>query len=376
MKKIKILTVFGTRPEVIKLAPFIKEVQADADCISVTCATTQHNELQHEVLNLFKIKADYDLDVMKDGQDLIYITEVVLNRIRKVLQDEKPDFVVVQGDTTTAFTAALSAFYCKIPVVHVEAGLRTGNIYYPYPEEMNRILLSRIASLHMAPTQKAVDNLAKEGDFTSVFKVGNTIVDAVDWVIKNHPPEDLKIQEILKRDEKKVLVTVHRRENFGEPLKKICTAIIELSYKYPECIFIWPVHPNPNVKKYVHETMGNMRNVILLEPISYFDLINVLNKSDLILSDSGGIQEEACILGKNIIILRNETERPEVVESGFGVLAGADSDKIQSYFKKMIVLNESAKDHTLKHVFGKPGVSLEILSLIKKSYQNNDFLTI
>lgn len=369
MQKIKILTVFGTRPEVIKLAPFIKAVEADTDCISVTCATTQHNKLQHEVLNLFKIKADYDLDIMKDNQDLFHITETVINRIKVVLEAEAPDFIVVQGDTSTAFSAALAGFYKKIPVVHIEAGLRTGNIHYPYPEEMNRILLSRVASFHMVPTQRAVENLKNEGIKENVFKVGNTIVDSIEWILKHNPGKNSDVQQLLQLKGQKILVTVHRRENLGEPLKEICASIVDLARKYPECQFVWPVHPNPNVKQHVHASMDKIKNIFLMDSISYSDLICILNNSSLILSDSGGIQEEACILGKNILILRNETERPEVVECGLGVLVGTDSIKIRAYFETIIGQNNYQGKTSANNVFGKPGVSKNILSIIKNSYK-------
>lgn len=367
MHKLKFLTVFGTRPEVIKLAPLIKAVEADQDCVSITCATTQHRELQNNFLDLFSITADYDLKIMEEGQDLFHITETVLNRIKLVLLAEKPDFTVVQGDTTTAFAAALSCFYLKIPVVHVEAGLRTGNLHYPFPEEANRTLISRMASLHMAPTQKAVDNLAEEGIVENVFKVGNTIVDSVDWVINNHSTQDPKIQEILKRSPKNVLITVHRRENFGEPLKEICVAIKDLASKYQDYSFIWPVHPNPNIRKYVEENLSNISNLFLLEPVSYGDLVCMIRDSAVILSDSGGIQEEACILGKNILILRNETERPEVVEAGFGVLVGADREKIFTHFSQFVHERDTLSTNAISHgIYGAPGVSKNILSQIKE----------
>ncbi len=366
MNKIKILTVFGTRPEVIKLAPFVKAIEVDSDCISLTCATTQHKELQNDVLNLFDIQVDHDLEIMQEGQDLFHITESVLHRIKPILSIEEPNCIVVQGDTTTAFAAALSGFYCKIPVVHIEAGLRTGNMYSPYPEEMNRCLISRIATLHMAPTQIAVNNLAEEGIIQNVFNVGNTIVDSVQWILKNFSVTPF-VEDIIKTKRKIILITVHRRENFGEPLKEICTAISTLSKEYPEFLFVWPVHPNPNIRNYVYDAMANLSNVILSDPISYAELISLLNISHLTLSDSGGIQEESCILGKNIIILRKETERPEVIELGFGILVGSDQGKILSAFGKLI--NYSKKKH-LSDVYGKPGVSELILFKIKEFCNN------
>lgn len=364
MKKIKILTVFGTRPEVIKLAPFIKVVEDDDDCISIACATTQHKELQNDVLNLFNIKVEHDLDVMVEGQDLFHITESILNRIKTVLDLEKPDYTVVQGDTTTAFAAAMSSFYRQIPVVHIEAGLRTGELYHPYPEEANRSLISRIAAMHMAPTERAVTNLAHEGIEKNVFNVGNTIVDAVNWILGKDYAETAMVRDLLQGSQKKILITIHRRENFGDSLKEICSALTLLTKKYSDCCFIWPVHPNPNIKNYVYETMKDISNLKLIKPVSYNELIKLLHACSLILSDSGGIQEEASILGKKIIVLRNETERPEVIDAGFGVLAGADSKNIISNFDNCIK-NPSSPNDIKKEIYGKPGVSERILSEIK-----------
>ncbi|MDF3033456.1 MAG: hypothetical protein K0R76_410 [Alphaproteobacteria bacterium] len=368
MQKLKILTVFGTRPEVIKLAPFIKAVEADLECVSVTCATTQHRELQNNFLDLFHISPHHDLGVMVDGQDLFHITESVISQIKKVFDDEKPDFTVVQGDTTTSFAAALASFYKEIPVVHIEAGLRTRNIYRPYPEEANRAMTSRIASLNMAPTETAMANLAQEGITANAFKVGNTIVDAVDWILQAKTIHSAIIKKVLQAKQKKVLITIHRRENFGLPLQEMCFAIREISLKYPDYLFIWPVHPNPNLNSYVHTTMKNIPNMCLIEPVSYVDLISLLKESSIILSDSGGIQEESFILEKRIIILREETERPEVVDSGYGVLAGHDKDVICGYFEKIIEEGQTflGKQHP-EEVYGKPGVSKNILSKIKSS---------
>lgn len=366
MQKLKILTVFGTRPEVIKLAPFIKAVEADLECISVTCATTQHRELQNDILNLFKIKPDYDLDIMMQGQDLFHITNILLEKIKFVLNSENPDLIIVQGDTTTTFAAALAGFYKKIPIVHIEAGLRTGNIYGPFPEEANRSLVSRIATFHMAPTQNAVDNLASEGISENVFMLGNTIVDSVHWGLENFVPQNEFIKEKIESSEKKILITVHRRENFGKPLTNICASIKDLCTLYPEHTFIWPVHPNPNIKTIVYETLQNIHNLHLIEPLPYSDLLLLVKSCCLILSDSGGIQEEACILGKKIIILREETERPEVVEAGFGVLAGADREKIYHSFKELTNKIDKSPEETAHNIYGLPGISENILLKIKE----------
>jgi len=367
MKKMKILTVFGTRPEVIKLAPFIKAVEADNACLSITCATTQHKELQDDVLKLFDIIPHYNLDIMREDQDLFFVSGTILARIKLVLEKEFPDFVVVQGDTTTAFISALSAFYYKIPVVHIEAGLRTGNMYGPFPEEINRNLISKIASFHMAPTLRAVENLARENVHHHVFHVGNTIVDAVETVLSSFSISS-NIQKLLDNSKNIILITVHRRENFGEPLQEVCEAIHQLSQIFSDMSFIWPVHPNPNIKNYVTQSRSFLPNVHLIEPVSYSDLVLLLNNSDLILTDSGGIQEESCILGKQILILRNETEREEVIESGLGELVGTSQEKIISAAKK-ILSRPTEECNTFKNIYGLPGVSQKILEIMKSYHQ-------
>ncbi len=305
---------------------------------------------------------------MQEGQDLFYITEKILSGLKGILAIEKPDYIVVQGDTTTAFSAALAGFYQKIPVVHIEAGLRTGNIYSPYPEEANRSLISRIATLHMAPTQMAVENLVKEGIAKNVFKTGNTIVDSVYWVLANFIQKNEFIKKKVASPENKVLITVHRRENFGEPLKDICNTICDLCKQYPEYSFIWPVHPNPNIKLVVHELLKSVPNLYLIEPLSYADLLFLINASSLIISDSGGIQEEACILGKNIIILREDTERPEVVDAGYGLLAGSNRKMIFESFDKFLkIFKKPVKSKGSKEIYGAQGVSKNILLKIKES---------
>ncbi len=366
-KQIKILTVFGTRPEIIKLAPFIKAVESDPECLNITCATTQHRELQNEVLDLFNIKPHYNLDIMRENQDLSYISCAVLNGVTSIFTQEKPDFVVVQGDTTTAFASALAAFYQKIPVIHIEAGLRTGNISSPFPEEANRALISKIATLHMAPTEIAKENLSKEGIVHNVFMVGNTIVDSVDWGLKNFVPNNEFIKHTIKNSKRKILITVHRRENFGKPLEEICSAIEELCKKYPEIDFIWPVHPNPNVTMVVRDTLQQISNLYMTKPLSYDALLNLINHSCVLISDSGGIQEEASILGKKIIVLREKTERMEVIEAGIGTLVGSNKERIITEAHK--VLSESKNHIDMRNIYGIPGVSQEILEKIKEFHQ-------
>lgn len=359
----KVLIVFGTRPEVIKLAPLIRALKQDPDCQGITCATTQHRELQNDILSLFRITPDYDLDIMQEGQDLFHITAAILHKIKGVLIAEKPDYVIVHGDTSTAFTAALAAFYQKIPVVHIEAGLRTGKLHSPFPEEANRSLISRIATLHMAPTHQAVQNLHQEGLVHNVHLVGNTIVDAVHWTLQNCPPENQYVAECLRSGKRNVLITVHRRENFGDPLSQICSAIQKICRDYPDINFIWPVHPNPNIHAIVQGSLQNIYNLSLITPLCYSDLLWIIQSSSLILSDSGGIQEEACILGKAIIVLREETERPEVIENGFGVLVGSDPYKIYSEFTKRIDSQQTLSSQ----VYGKPGVVNAIIDQMKKN---------
>ena len=361
MKKIKILAVVGTRPEVIKVAPLIMAAKEFSEIDLRLCVTSQQRELQNEALSLFKIKAEYDLDIMVPNQDLYHITEKVLSGLKTILDEFQPNYIVIQGDTTTAFAASLAGFYNKIKVAHLEAGLRTYDKYSPFPEEVNRQLISRIADLHFAPTHKAVSYLKKEGIKKGIYKVGNTIVDSVTWGVSNFK-SNLKY---LNRDLKKVLITVHRRENFGQPLLEICQAVLELSQLYPEIKFIWPVHPNPNVKNVVNSKLKGIANVILEEPLLYSDLLMLINQSDVILSDSGGIQEESCILGKKIIILRNDTERPEVVESGFGKLAGSDIKKIRDMF---IIAIRSSKKSKVKNLYGEEGVSKKILNIIIRDF--------
>ena len=365
--KTKIFTVFGTRPEVIKLAPFIKAVEKDTECISVTCATTQQRELQNDILALFKITPDYDLDIMKSNQDLAYITNATITGITDIIEKEKPDFLVVQGDTTTAFASALAGFYKQIPVVHIEAGLRTYDMFSPFPEEGNRCLISKLATLHMTPTQQAQANLKKEGIDSHVFMVGNTIVDSIEWGIKHFIAQNGAIQDIIETPNKKVLITLHRRENFGEPLQEICDAVAFLCKKHPEIVFVWPTHPNPNIKLYVTKTLAHVRNLQLLEPLAYNDLLLLMNACTLILSDSGGIQEEACILGKNIIVLRDNTERMEIIHAGLGILAGHNKDKILKSFEDMLANSPQANDEQSNRLYGSPGVSQVILNNIKLS---------
>lgn len=366
MNKIKILIVLGTRPEAIKLASFIKVVSTDADCLSVVCATGQHREMQNEVLSLFGITPNYDLDVMIEGQDLFYLTTSILEKIKVVLEKEKPDYIVVQGDTTTAFISTLAGFYKKIPVIHIEAGLRTYDILSPFPEEANRRLISNMATFHMAPTQKAIENLSNEGITKNVFKTGNIIVDSIDWVLKNVPVKDFQIKKFIENSRPKVLITVHRRENFGNPLKNICTAINKLVDLYQNYDFIWPIHPNPNVKSVIEQFFDKKLNLYFTNPLPYPALLKLINSSTIVLSDSGGIQEECCVLGKPILVLRDSTERTEVIEEKIGVLVGTNKEKIVLSFQNIVSVQNL--NFSPSNVYGDAGVCQTILSIIKKSY--------
>lgn len=339
----KILIVFGTRPEAIKMAPLVKLLQQHSNEFTpIVCVTGQHRELLDQVLDIFEIKPDVDLNIMKLGQDLYDITSRVLIGMRSVLNDIKPDIVLVHGDTTTSTAAALAAFYQQIPVGHVEAGLRTHDIYSPWPEEMNRQITSRIATYHFAPTPKSKQNLLNEGIAKNIFVTGNTVIDALytitgkikKGIIETQIKASIKKSgyntERIVTNKKVVLITGHRRENFGSGFYSICNAIKSLAIKYPNVDFIYPMHLNPNVRKPIAEVFGNMqfKNTFFIEPLEYLDFIYLMDKSYLILTDSGGIQEEAPGLGKPVLVMRDTTERPEAVEAGTVILVGTDEDKI------------------------------------------------
>jgi len=342
-----ILLVFGTRPEAIKMAPLVKEFQKyPTKFKTVVCVTGQHRQMLDQVLEIFGIHPDYDLNIMKQGQDLYDVTARVLTGIRDVLDDVNPDVMLVHGDTTTSTAAALAAFYKQIPVGHVEAGLRTHNIYSPWPEEMNRQITGRIAEFDFAPTPLSRENLLRENIADAKITVtGNTVIDALYWVvdkIKNSKNLGNKLKQILKdagydvgrlsNGRKLVLITGHRRENFGEGFLSICRAIKSLNEKYPEVDFIYPMHLNPNVRRPIHEVFGenleNLGNMFFIEPLEYLSFVFLMEKSAIILTDSGGIQEEAPGLGKPVLVMRDTTERPEALKAGTVKLVGTDFNKI------------------------------------------------
>lgn len=349
----KILLVFGTRPEAIKMAPLVKKFQDNPEITTIVCVTAQHREMLDQVLEIFDIKPDYDLNIMQKGQDLYDITSRVLLGLRTVLDETNPDIVLVHGDTTTSTTAALAAFYKQIPVAHVEAGLRTNDIYSPWPEEMNRRMTSKLATYHLAPTELSRQNLIKENiDERNIIITGNTVIDALLWVIKKIKNDNLLAETIkdnikvngydvdrIAKGKRLVLITGHRRENFGEGFKNICNAIRDLSQRFPEVDFVYPMHLNPNVRRPISEIFGlNVidkqhdvkvsTNTFFIEPLDYLNFVYLMEKADIILTDSGGIQEEAPSLGKPVLVMRDNTERPEALEAGTVKLVGTDYDKI------------------------------------------------
>lgn len=356
----KIMLVFGTRPEAIKMAPLVKEFEKYTEDIqTIVCVTGQHRQMLDQVLQLFEITPDYDLNIMQQGQDLYDVTSRVLLGMRGVLREAQPDVVLVHGDTTTSTAAALAAFYQQIPVGHVEAGLRTHNIYSPWPEEMNRQITGRIATYNFAPTPLSRQNLLEEkvGE-QSITVTGNTVIDALYWVvdkIKRDEALSAELKTILAtagydvnrlnedEDENKrrlVLITGHRRENFGDGFIRMCSAIRDLTQKYPNVDFVYPMHLNPNVRKPIHEVFGedlsNLGNMFFIEPLEYLSFVYLMEKSTIVLTDSGGIQEEAPGLGKPVLVMRDTTERPEALEAGTVKLVGTDYDKIVAEVSRLL----------------------------------------
>ena len=356
MKMKKVMLVFGTRPEAIKMAPLVKEFQKYPEYFkTVVCVTGQHREMLDQVLSLFEIIPDYDLNIMTQGQDLYDVTARVLTGMRDVLKEAQPDVIFVHGDTTTSTAAALAAFYQQIPVAHVEAGLRTRNIYSPWPEEMNRQLTGRIAGFHFSPTVLSRQNLIDEGIADNRITVtGNTVIDAL-YVVVEKIKREVELDETLREKlkevgydvtrledgRKMVLITGHRRENFGDGFINICKAIKTLIDKYPNVDFIYPMHLNPNVRKPIHEVFGEdlscLGNMFFIEPLEYLSFVYLMEKSTIVLTDSGGIQEEAPGLGKPVLVMRETTERPEALEAGTVKLVGTDYNKIVNEVSSLLV---------------------------------------
>ena len=351
----KILLTFGTRPEAIKMAPLILELNKHRDKVkTIVCVTGQHREMLDQVLSIFKIKPDYDLNIMKKGQDLYDITSKVLLGLRDIFKQTQPDIVLVHGDTTTSMAAALAAYYQQIPVGHVEAGLRTYNIYSPWPEEINRQLIGRISNYNFSPTSTSSTNLINEGvNEETIHITGNTVIDSLYWVVnKIKSDEQLNIElkdeiktfgydiDRLQGNRRMVLITGHRRENLGDGFIHISQAIQELSTQFSDVDFVYPMHLNPNVRKSIHEVLGNdllhFSNMFFIEPLEYLSFIYMMEKADIVLTDSGGIQEEAPSLKKPVLVMRDTTERPEAVEAGTVILVGTDKEKIVSNVSKLL----------------------------------------
>ena len=367
MSKIKVLTVFGTRPEAIKMAPVVKELEKYPDEIeSIVCVTAQHRQMLDQVLDLFEIKPDFDLNIMKPNQDLWTITSDVLLLMKDVFEKSKPDIVLVHGDTTTSMAAALSAFYARIPVGHVEAGLRTFDKYYPFPEEINRVFADAVCTYHFAPTDTSVNNLIKSAiPEDHIYKTGNTVIDALLHTVKNNQADLSYIA--LNPNLKTILLTSHRRENFGEPIRNICKAVLELVEKNKDIQVVYPVHLNPNVQKPVKELLDNKERIHLIEPMEYAPFSTLMKKSHIIMTDSGGVQEEAPSLGKPVIVLRSTTERPEAVEYGTVKLAGTDKDTIVREVQNLLDNEtEYKKMSEAINPYGDGLASRRIVEIIKK----------
>jgi len=370
MSKKKVLFIFGTRPEAIKLAPLIKVFQNERNAFDVKiCITSQHREMLKQIIDFFQIKPDFNLNVMKYNQSIFDITSEELKKLDKVLEQYKPDIIFVQGDTTTAFVGALAGFYKKIKVAHIEAGLRSFNKFAPFPEEINRVLISHIADYHFAPTKKAKQNLVREGIKDNIYVVGNTVIDALQLglkLIENNEEKYKKYFKFLNFNKKIILVTGHRRESFGEGFKNICNALKEIALKYKDKIeIIYPVHLNPNVQKSVRRVFYKIKNIHLLKPLNYPYLLYLMRNCWLILTDSGGIQEEAPSLGKPVLVMREVTERVEGIKKGTAILVGTDKNRIIKEVEKMLYNQRKyIKMAKVKNPYGDGKTSYQIKNII------------
>lgn len=339
----KIMTVFGTRPEAIKMCPLVLELKKHSDIKTIVCLTGQHREMLQQVMTVFDIKETYNLDIMRKHQSLTTISTDILEGIEKVLLKETPSIVLVHGDTTTSFATALACYYQKIPVGHIEAGLRTGNIYSPYPEEMNRILTGHIASYHFAPTEQNRSNLEHEGIKDRVFVTGNTVIDAFATTVRDdYYFSEPQLNELDYRNHKVIVVTAHRRENLGKPLENICNAIKKIVEQNHDAVIVYPVHLNPEVFEPVHNILGDNSRIILLNPIDVLDMHNLIARCYMVMTDSGGLQEEAPHFGKPVLVMRTETERPEAVEAGTVKVVGVDAEVI---IKEATLLISNPKEY-------------------------------
>lgn len=367
---IKVMSVFGTRPEAIKMCPLVKALEEDERIESIVCVTAQHREMLDSALEFFDVKPDYDLNIMKRGQTLTGITADVITGLEGVLAEAKPDIVLVHGDTTTSFAAALAAFYAQIPVGHVEAGLRTYDRYSPYPEEVNRNLTTKIATLHFAPTELNRLQLAKENVTENVYVTGNTALDAFKYTVTpDYVFNDEKLREIDFEGEKVITVTAHRRENQNGGIENICRAILKLSENHPELRFVYPVHLSPAVRDVVFHLLDNHPRITLTEPVDVADMHNLLSKSYFILSDSGGIQEEAPSFSKPVLVLRTETERPEAAEAGTVKVIGTETERIICEAQTLLCNRaEFERMASAKNPYGDGKASLYIINAIKQYF--------
>ncbi len=339
MNKIKVMTIFGTRPEAIKMAPLVKELENNSDKIeSIVCVTAQHRSMLDQVLEIFDIKPDYDLNIMKDRQTLIEIVTRSLEGLDKIMKETQPDIVLVHGDTSTTFVGSLAAFYNQIAVGHVEAGLRTYNKYFPYPEEVNRRITGVIADMHFSPTKRNEDNLLSERvDRKDIYITGNTVIDALNTTVRDdYEFKDEALKNMSWDDKKVIVMTAHRRENLGKPLENICMAVRDIVEKYEDVEVVYPVHLNPAVRETVFSILGNNDRIKLIDPVNADELHNAIKRGYLVLTDSGGLQEEAPSLGKPVLVLRNETERPEAIEAGTVKIAGVERNNIFNMTEELL----------------------------------------
>lgn len=368
MKKIKVMTVFGTRPEAIKMAPLVKELQSREEIECIVCVTAQHREMLDQVLETFEITPDYDLNIMKHGQTLGDVTTRALNGLEGVIKEVKPDIVLVHGDTTTTFAGALAAFYNQVAIGHVEAGLRTWNKYSPYPEEANRQMVGIITDMHFSPTKASAQNLIDEGkNKENIFITGNTVIDAMAYTVK----EDYK-HEVFDwvGNNRMILLTAHRRENLGDPMRNIFRAIKRIVNEFSDVKVVYPIHMNPKVREVANEIFGDCNKVKLIEPLEVLDFHNFMNKSYLILTDSGGVQEEAPSLGKPVLVLRDTTERPEGIDAGTLKLVGTDEKLIYEETKKLLLDKETYQQMSEAHnPYGDGLASKRIVNEIIKKFK-------
>ncbi|WBU62047.1 non-hydrolyzing UDP-N-acetylglucosamine 2-epimerase [Paracoccus albus] len=370
----KVMTVFGTRPEAIKMAPLAKAIDADARFTGVVCVTGQHREMLDQVTTLFGLKPDHDLNIMKSGQDLYDVTSTILSGLKPVLEKERPDIVLVHGDTATTFSATVASYYARIPVGHVEAGLRTGNIYSPWPEEGNRRLTGSLATLHFAPTDTSRQALLREGGPEErIIVTGNTVIDALMDVVGRFKNETGMAEEIAARfdflteDRRMVLVTGHRRESFGGGFERICTAIAQLAERFPEVDIVYPMHMNPNVREPVTRLLGKHDNIHLIEPQDYLPFVWLMNRATIIITDSGGIQEEAPSLGKPVLVMRDTTERPEALEAGTVQLVGTDTKRIFDWASRLLTDETAYQQMSFAHnPYGDGKATQRILDALAK----------